>query len=167
MYYDEMNFGAVSSQRYFITVSIFLVLLFTMLEPEAVAGTSFFLSLLFWTIQIGLLIPLLIIVQTTMQRIRVFDHLNVWIKVVLGGLIASFLFIPLALGIDYTLGLDDWTNIKTFQDALPLLIEEISGVVGPVTLTWIGINAPRILRLNFQIPTADPDIKKKNLSLRL
>lgn len=160
-----MDFGAVSSKRYFLAVSAFLVLLFTMLELESIAGTGFFVSLLFWSIQIGLLIPLLITVQTTMQQIRIFNHLNVWIKIAVSGLIASFLFIPLALGIDYALGLDDWTDIKTLQDALPLIIEEIGGVVGPVTLTWIGINAPRILRLNFQTPTTDTNIKKKESDL--
>lgn len=132
-----------------------------MLEPESLAGKGFFVSLFFWTIQIGLLIPLLITVQTNLHRIRFFNNLNVWIKITLGGLIASLLFIPFAVGIDYALGLDDWTVIKTLQDALPLIIEEIGGVVGPVTLTWIGINAPRVLRLNFQTPTIDTNIKKE------
>jgi len=156
-----MDFGAVSSQRYFVSVSAFLVLLFTMLEPANLTGAGFFFSLLFWTVQIALLMSLLISVQMTMQKVRILDRLNVWIKVAVGGLISSFLFIPFALGIDYVLGLDDWNGIKKFHDILPLINDEIGGVVGPVALTWIGINAPRILRLDFRIPTADPNIKEE------
>ena len=156
-----MDFGAVSSQRYFVSVSAFLVLLFTMLEPANLTGAGFFFSLLFWTVQIALLMSLLISVQITMQKVRILDRLNVWIKVAVGGLISSFLFIPFALGIDYVLGLDDWNGIKKFHDILPLINDEIGGVVGPVALTWIGINAPRILRLDFRIPTADPNIKEE------
>ena len=160
-----MDFGAVSSKKYFAAVSAFLVLIFTMLEPSVLTGAGFFFSLLFWTIQIVLLISLLISVQMTMQKVTIVNRLNVWIKIAAGGLISSFLFIPVALGIDYMLGQDDWNGIKKLHDMTPLIIEEIRGVVGPVTLTWIGINAPRILRLNFQIPTADPDIKDKKSDL--
>lgn len=166
MYHIGMDFGAVSSQRYFVVVSIFLVLLFTMLEPEALTGTGFMLRLFFWTIQISILIPLLIYVQITIQKFKFFDISNVWIKVTIGGLISSIIFIPIGLSIDYLLNLDDWTNIKNFTDLYPLIIEEMTGVVGPVTLTWIGINAPRILRLNFEIPTIKNEAKKKETDLQ-
>ncbi|MFN5174746.1 MAG: LytTR family DNA-binding domain-containing protein [Holosporaceae bacterium] len=147
-----MSFGSVSSQRYFFWISVFLILLFTMLEPEALAGESIFTSLLFWAVQISILIPLLIITHSFLQNIRLFDHLNPWFKTGMAGFIASLIFIPIGLGIDYVLGLDDWGKIQTLKDALPLILEEAGGIIGLVTLTWIAINAPRILQLNFQSP---------------
>jgi hypothetical protein len=147
-----MNFGYVSSQRYFFWVSVFLILLFTMLEPESLAGQSIFTSLLFWAVQISILIPLLIITHRFLQNIRLFDHLNPWFKTGMAGFIASLIFIPVGLGIDYVVGLDDWGRIQTLEDALPLILEDAGGIIGPVTLTWIAINAPRILQLNFQSP---------------
>jgi hypothetical protein len=152
MYYRVMNFGYVSSQRYFFWVSVFLILLFTMLEPESLAGESIFTSLLFWAVQISILIPLLIITHNFLQNIRIFDHLNPWFKTGMAGFIASVIFIPIGLGIDYVLGLDDWGKIQRLKDALPLILEEAGGIIGPVTLTWIAINAPKILQLNFQSP---------------
>jgi hypothetical protein len=123
-----------------------------MLEPESLAGESIFTSLLFWTVQISILIPLLIITHRFLQNIRVFDHLNPWFKTGMAGFIASLVFMPLGLGIDYVLGLDEWGKIQTLEDALPHILEEAGGIIGPVTLTWIAINAPRILQLNFQSP---------------
>jgi hypothetical protein len=150
MYYTNMNFGSVPSLRYFFWISVFLILLFTMLEPESLAGESIFTSLLFWAVQISILIPLLIVTHSFLQNMRLFDHLNPWIKTGMAGFIASVIFIPIGLGIDYILGLDDWGKIQTLKEALPLILEEASGIIGPVTITWIAINAPRILQLNFQ-----------------
>jgi len=152
VYYINMHFGSVSSQRYFLWVSVFLILLFTLLEPESLAGQSVFASLVFWTIQISILIPLLILTHNFLQRVNFFDHYNPWFKTGMAGFTASLIFLPLGLGIDYVLGLDNWDKIQTLEDGLPLIIEEAGGIIGPVTLTWIAINAPRILQLNFQSP---------------
>jgi hypothetical protein len=161
MYYGDMNFGSVSSQRYFFWVSVFLILLFTMLQPEALAGEGFLTSLVFWTVQISILIPLLIFTHGFLQTIGIFDHFNPWLKTGLAGFLASLLFVPIGLGIDYVLGLDDWSEIVTVREVLPIVFEEAGGIIGPVTLTWIAINAPRILQLNFQTPVILEDKKKE------
>lgn len=154
-----MNFGVVSSFRYFLWAGIFLVLIFTVLQPAAVEGIGVFKSLLFWTVQIGILIPLLVAVHTLLQEITIFNRLNPWVKTTFAGILSAFLFIPVALGLDYALGLDDWTAILNQDDFLKLVVEEISGLVLPVTLTWVAINAPRILQLNFQITSLVNDEK--------
>jgi len=154
-----MHFNSVSSQRYFFGVSVFLILLFTMLEPESIAGASVLASLIFFIIQFSILMPLLIYTHGFLQKIPFFEHLNPWLKTGLAGFTASLVFVPIGLGIDYIMGLDDWSNVKTPEQILSLGLEETIGIVGPVTLTWIAINAPRILQLNFQNP-AIPDAKQ-------
>jgi hypothetical protein len=152
MYYTVMNFGSVSSQRYFFWVSVFLILLFTLLEPESLAGESVLTSLVFWTLQISILMPLLIFTHRFLQQIKFFDHFNPWVKTGMAGFLVSLIFVPIGLGIDYVIGLDDWAGIQTLEEALPLILEEASGIIGPIPLTWMAINAPRILQLNFQSP---------------
>jgi hypothetical protein len=147
-----MQFGSVSSQRYFFWVSVFLILLFTLLEPESLAGANIFTSIVFWTVEISILIPLLILTHKFLQNLSLFDHSNPWLKTGIAGFIASIIFLPTGLCIDYALKLDDWSKIQTFENAVPLILEEAGGIIAPVTLTWIAINAPRILQLNFQDP---------------
>ncbi len=145
-----MHFHSISSKRYFFWVSVFLILLFTMLEPESLAGESVLVSLIFWIIQFSILMPLLIYTHGFLQKISFFEHLNPWLKTGLAGFTGSLVFVPIGLSIDYIMGLDDWINVQTPEQILLLGLEETMGVVGLVTLTWIAINAPRILQLNFQ-----------------
>ncbi|HHP7235969.1 MAG TPA: LytTR family DNA-binding domain-containing protein, partial [Desulfobacterales bacterium] len=66
----------------------------------------------------------------------------------------------LGLGIDYLFQLDDWSGIQSFQDALPVIAEESIGIVSGATLTWIALNAPRVLQLNFTDAPGDPATAK-------
>ena len=119
-----------------------------------------FMNFIFWTIQISILIPLLIFTHNFLQKIGFFDHYNPWLKTGMAGFIASLIFVPIGLSVDYVLGLDNWDNVTTLGAALPLVYEEAGGIIGPVTLTWIAINAPRILQLNFQNPIIIIENKK-------
>ena len=138
-----------STQKYFFWVSVFLIVLFTFLEPAATLGAGFALRLPIWTIQIGILVPSLIFIHIQLQRIQAFDNLNDWHKILLSGLIGCFFFLPFALGIDYVTGLDDWSKVKNLSGSQEIVLNEIGGMFPPAILTWLAINAPRILNLNF------------------
>jgi hypothetical protein len=138
-----------STQKYFFGVSVFLIVLFTFLNPEATLGAGFGLRLLIWTIQIGILVPALIFIHIQLQKIDAFDHFNDWYKILISGLIGCFFFLPFALGIDYVTGLDDWSKVENLSESHVIVLNEIGGMFPPAILTWLAINAPRILNLNF------------------
>jgi hypothetical protein len=84
-----------------------------------------------------------------LQQSTIFDRLNDWLKIIFSGVMGSVFFLPFALGIDYVIGLDDWSQIQTWTQAQDIILEEMGGIFAPVLLTWAGMNAPRILQLNF------------------
>lgn len=148
-----MNLGAVSTIKYLTGVGLLLIVLFTALQPVGSSGLSLIGAFLFWTLQISIFLPLLSWTQIFLQRITFLDRLNPWVKTAIAGVIGAFLFIPLALLIDYFMELDDWSGVNRFSDILPIFLDEIGGVVLPAAITWVGINAPRILKLNFNEPS--------------
>jgi hypothetical protein len=63
--------------------------------------------------------------------------------------VAALLFVPLAYSLDLLFGVPEdepWTGI------LHALLDEAGGVVVPVTITWLALNAPWILQLDFSKP---------------
>jgi hypothetical protein len=160
-----MIINDISTKKYFFWFSVILILLFTFLEPAGTSGSSFLIRLLIWALQIGFLVPCLILFHVRLQQSPFFDRLNDWLKILLSGLLGCLVFLPFSLGIDYVMGLDDWSQVESFAQAQEIIFEEIGGVFAPVLLTWAGMNAPRILQLNFSsatlsqpAETARPDV---------
>jgi DNA-binding LytR/AlgR family response regulator len=61
--------------------------------------------------------------------------------------------------------LDDWSQIQTWTQTKEIVFEEMGGIFVPVLLIWAGMNAPRILQLNFSnallsqpVETISPDV---------
>jgi len=145
-----------STQKYFFWVSVFLILLFTFLNPAGTLGVEFGLRLLIWTVQISILVPTFIIIHIKLQKIQIFDHLNDWYKILLSGLIGCFFFLPFGLAIDYVTGLDDWSKFRNLSESYTIVINEIGSLFPTAILTWVAINAPRILNFNFsKIPAVE------------
>jgi hypothetical protein len=154
-----MIINDISTKKYFFWFSVILILLFSFLEPAGTSGSSFLMRLFIWTLQIGFLVPCLILFHVGLQQSPFFDRLNDWLKILLSGLLGCLLFLPFALGLDYVMGLDDWSQVKNFAQAQDIVLEEIGGVFAPVLLTWAGMNAPRILQLNFSNATLSQPIE--------
>ena len=148
-----------STQKYFFWVSVFLILLFTLLNPAGTLGVDFGLRLLIWTVQIGILVPTFIIIHIKLQKIQIFDHLNDWYKILLSGLIGCFFFLPFDLAIDYVTGLDDWSKFRNLSESYTIVINEIGSLFPTAILTWVAINAPRILNFNFSKISAVEQVK--------
>jgi len=136
--------------RYYFWVGLALILIFTFLKPAGTHDSGLVERFLIWMLQIAVLLPLLIGLHMLLQSINVFNHLNPWLKLTLSGILGSALFVPFGLVIDYFFNLDDWSGIAKLKQAMPIILEEIGNSLMPVTLTWIAINAPRILKLNFK-----------------
>jgi hypothetical protein len=105
--------------------------------------------LLQWTAQVAIPLVLLISTHLLLSQISAFDRRNPWLKLTVSGVLGSLLFAPAALTLDFLFGVDDWDEIQTTSQLLKLLLDEIHGVLFPVTLVWIGINAPRVIGLDF------------------
>lgn len=139
--------AAVSVERYFFFSSLALIVIFAWMEPSGAAGIRFGKGLIFWTIQISILIPLLIAVQrgTSHYVIRRVPAAS-WIQTTLSGVIAALLFVPIGYFLDILFAIPDDSSSMSL---LAGLFDEASGVVVPVTVTWVALNAPWICQLDF------------------
>jgi len=164
-----MDLRTTPAFKYYFWAGLALILIFTAIKPAGTDNTGLAERFVIWTIQISLLLPLLIGLHIVLQASNVFNHLNPWLKLTLSGIIGAVLFVPFGLGIDYVFDLDDWEGISKLEGALPIIAEEIVNTLLPITLTWIAINVPRVLELNFKelnssISTAEiPETKDSTL----
>jgi hypothetical protein len=138
---------AVSVEQYFFFSSLTLVVLFAWMEPSGAAGIGFGKGLIFWTIQISILIPLLITIQHfTSHYVTLKNPLTPWVQTALSGVVAALLFVPIAFLLDALFAIPE---DESSMGILRGLVDEASGVVVPVTVTWLALNAPWILQLDF------------------
>lgn len=140
--------NSTRSSDYFFWSGLALVAVFTSLEPAGTSGAELPVRFIAWMLTIGTMVPLFIAAQMLLQRISKFDQINPWVKVFVSGLVGSLVFVPFGMLIDYALGLDDWSQ-GLGASFMSLAAEEATGVVPPATLTWVALNAPRILGLSF------------------
>ena len=144
--------------QYYVWSGLALILIFAMLKPAATSEAGLIGRLIIWTIQVGVFLPILIFTHMALQAVAFINQLNPWLKLTLSGLLGSLFFVPLGLWIDFVFGLDDWSDIHNLNGFMSMVAKEFGGVVLPATLTWIAINAPRILELDFRA-TRDTRIK--------
>lgn len=144
-----MNLRELETRRYFLAVGIFLAVLFALLGPEGSTELGPALRLLQWAAQVGIPLVLLITSHLALSRLSAFDRLNPWLKLSISGVVGSLLFAPCALALDFLFGVDDWRAVRGPGELGPLLAGEALAVLFPVTLVWVGINAPRVLGLDF------------------
>lgn len=138
---------AVSVERYFLFSSLALVVVFAWMEPAGAAGLGFARGLVFWAIQISILIPLLIAIQHGASRYLTFKASgSPWIQTALSGVVAALLFVPVAYVLDMLFGIPEDSSSSGI---LLQLCDEAAGVVVPVTVTWLALNAPWIYQLDF------------------
>jgi hypothetical protein len=141
------NSTAVSVERYFLFSSLALIIVFAWMEPAGAAGIGLWKGLIFWTIQISILIPLLIATQHFASHyVQLRTPQGPWIQTALSGVVAALLFVPIAYFLDMIFGIpEDESSVGI----LPGLIDEASGVLLPVTISWLALNAPWIFQLDF------------------
>ena len=161
--------ATIPVERYFFFSSLALIVVFAWMEPAGAAGIGFGKGLVFWTIQISILIPLLITVQhLTSHYVTLNSPQAPWIQTALSGVIAALLFVPIAYFLDTLFAIpEDDPSMGILRG----LLDEAGGVVVPVTVTWLALNAPWILQLDFskrqaESPTHAPEPQKaRSLSI--
>jgi hypothetical protein len=149
---------SVSVEQYFFFSSLALVVVFAWMEPAGSAGISFGQGLVFWTIQISILIPLLIAIQHSVSHyITLATPQTPWIQTAISGVVAAILFVPVGYLLDVAFAIPE---DEASAGIVWGLLDEAAGVVVPVTVTWLALNAPWILQLDFSkrySETASPE----------
>ena len=148
--FKGMNFRSSSVIKYYFWVGVSLILIFTMLNPAGTIDTALPIRFITWTINVSMLLIIMIRLHMMLQSLKIFKYLNPWVQLTISGIIGSAVFVPLGLGVDYIFSLDDWSAVSSLQESFPIILKEFRGVVFPATITWIAINAPRIIQLNFK-----------------
>lgn len=151
-----MDLRSTGAIRYYTGCGLFLVLIFTVLEPAGTREAGPAVRWAVWTFQVGILLPLLVGSHMALQRTGRFNRLNPWVQLAWSGACGSMLFLPFGLAVDALFRLDDWPGVTRLRDVVGIVVEEGAGILLPATLTWIAINAPRILRLDFRSLDREP-----------
>lgn len=120
--------------------------LFIYLNPESSQGLSLLGRTIYWSLHTAFLIGLMQTAQLAMSSFRSLGGLPPIIQVVLAGVIGAGLFTPVGVGLDVALptavSSDDLT-----QSPGARLLDEFLAIAPPASLTWVGLNAVRLLRL--------------------
>lgn len=161
-----MDLAGIDTRRYFTAIAFFLALLFTVIGAEGATDRSSILRFAQWLLQVGMPLLILIGVHLMLSSFKTFDRLNPWFKLTASGIIGGLVFSPVALALDFLFGVDSWPGIDDIDRLSSLVLQEVAGVVPPVLLVWLGINAPRVLGLNFgrvgDLPTSPPAAREKS-----
>lgn len=134
----QFPLGDINPIKYFYLVSAVTGLLFALVSSAP--NTSFALHLFVWQLQAFVPITCIILIHYSLTKIILFNKLSSWWQLLWSGLIGSILFVPIALAIDiYVVG-EGWP-VNFFAE----LKDEVFGVIPPVTIFWMLINAPWIM----------------------
>jgi hypothetical protein len=150
----QFKLGQVPPWRYFLAVGVAvgLVLGFTAPAPDEDLSWSLMLQ---WQVQSLTAIALLVISQILLGRTATFRTLNPWIQLLISGGIASLLIAPIYLLVDIMNGLNSLpSGISEWAIAL---LDELSGFLPPVLVTWLAVNAP--FCLGYRFVTDEPDLQ--------
>jgi DNA-binding LytR/AlgR family response regulator len=82
-----------------------------------------------------------------------------WAHTAFAGVVAALLFVTLAYFLDFLFAIPD---DAASMDILPGLLDEASGVIVPVTVTWLALNAPWIFQLDFSNQRAEAVAAKQD-----
>ncbi|RVT46035.1 LytTR family transcriptional regulator [Rheinheimera sediminis] len=138
---QSFEFGDIAPTRYFFTISVLLALLFALIDQNN--ELSLLASLLLWTYQSTVPMMLMVTSHMLFGQSAVFNLLNAWLKLSLSGVSGALLFVPLALFADVQLGNEPLP--MDLNNLIWSLVDEAGGVLPPVVLCWISINAPWVL----------------------
>jgi hypothetical protein len=148
---ESMWQGNFSITRYFFIVGLFLALLFTSLEPKGSEGLGKLISLPFWCIHMLIALSILIYLQKLSFRLEILKN-RPWHLLTLNGCVGALIFSIPAHFLDYFFGMQGNSNPSIFSSDF---VNEVGGVFIPVASTWILINAPWLLQLNFKSKNQD------------
>lgn len=137
----QFDIGQINPLRYFLGIAVFLGFLFAFIAPDDNDSKNIFLLLIHWQLQTLIPMALLILSHLFLHPVRIFKHLNPWIKLLFSGLAGITLYAPIGLALDL------WIQKEQIGKGMWLseLSSEIAALGPPILVAWIAINAPWII----------------------
>ena len=133
----QFDFGGITPTHYFFFIAVVLGLLFAFVSSEQ--DQAILLLLLQWQAQTLIPIALLVLVHMGLLKLELFARLSPWVSLSISGVIGASLFSPVALVLDL------WVEAEAGVFTVSELIEEWLGLMPPIAVSWVAINAPWVL----------------------
>lgn len=143
---DRSEAAGVGWVPYLLMCAVGLTLGLTWIGPRAGEGLATLNAMAFWAAHVVPALGLLAATQVSLAQIRRIASLPGLAQVLLSAVVASVLFIPVALAVDHVFSVEPSNDD---QDG-PLLLSaalEFGHFAVPIVLTWTLINAPSLLRI--------------------
>lgn len=131
---------------YLTTCAAGLTLVLFWLGPNAGDGLKPLASLLFWGTHVVSSLAILAGTQLALSKAPRFAKLSGVSQVILGAIVASVLFTPIALAIDAVFQAEGSVD-DIGEPIVNLVLSEYGNYVVPFILIWLSINAPSLLSL--------------------
>jgi hypothetical protein len=140
----------VAPSRYFLWVAALLGVLFSLISAET--QVPYAVHLLHWLFQT--LVPMLfmIICYKVIVTGRLSSMRSSWLRLGLAGVIGASAFVPFALCSDLLVENTPWPT--QLHDWVSLLLDEAAGVMPPVIICWLAINAPWVMGFQLLPPSS-------------
>lgn len=138
---QPFEIGDISPHKYFAAVSVVLALLFALIENSN--QLPLWLNVFLWIFQSIIPMSLMVLSHQFASTFTHFNRINPWWRLFISGCVGAFAFVPLALAADILLNNDPLP--QQMSELAYALLDEASGVMPPVVLCWLVINAPWIL----------------------
>ncbi|MEO1083216.1 MAG: LytTR family DNA-binding domain-containing protein [Acidobacteriota bacterium] len=149
-----MSASGLRFGRYLLAAGLVVSLLFTVVAPAASAGFNLPGRFLYWTLHTFGALAALAVAQSALGRSTRWRR-RPWLATLIAGVLGAWLFAPFALGLEQILGLvpepdgdplDAWALRWGLAGALTVEALELTA---PVAATWVALNMPWLLRLDF------------------
>lgn len=144
-----------------IVVSVFLTLLFTVMEPETSQGLHFFPRLAFWLLQVATGMVGIVVASLLVRRISNRDfHLIVLLGITgtVGALLASPVFVLIDSGFPGVVDEpDNWLDNFALQGPMQAILSEFFSVFPALLTSWYVVNLPLLLNATFVNPSPPDD----------
>ena len=137
----SFELGDIAPAKYFAGVAVLLAFLFSLVANNEDA--PYLTNLLQWLFQSIVPMTLMVLSFKLVLSATIFNQLNPWLRLFFAGCAGALLFVPLALLLDLWLGHDPVPT--SGMAVLCALVDEAAGVMPPVVLCWLAINAPWVL----------------------
>jgi len=159
--HSQFRLGDVSPLRYFFGITLILGVVFGLIRADDASELSTGLTIFQWIVQTTVPMLFLLIIHLALQAWQPFNHLNPWLKLTLSGILGGLLFTPLAYMLDIFLLDENWPSTAT--ELWLQMADEAVGVVPPVVIVWLAVNAPWVMRYEFRkIETAGDSGQQAN-----
>lgn len=135
----QIDIGGLSVKRYFGVVAVVVGLLFALVDDFPSQPVAALIHILQWQLQTLGPMFVLYLVQSRLVGLPSFESITPWLQLLISGVLAPALFVPIALGIDVIL------DHESESFTLAELVGEYIAITPPVALCWIAINAPWVI----------------------